>query len=146
MNRLDNDNGILEGNPRELTIPEGIKLLKSVRGWLDDLFTQYPEYKDDDPNIIFSGPPLKYKCQIAWFANIGAHTDRLEKFLPDKLETDELKRLINMAGNLSLDLQKRRQTDLKTKRRLTTAEDIKRGDEILQFFIDEINLILSEKE
>ncbi|MBU1017477.1 hypothetical protein KKA33_00430 [Patescibacteria group bacterium] len=145
MSRLDK-NGILESEPRELTMPEGIKLLKSVRKWLVELFSKYPEYKDNDPNIIFSGPPFKYKCQIAWFAHIAAHTDRLEKFLPDELGTDELTKWISLAGNLSLDIQKRRRTDLGTKRHLVSQEDIKRGDEILQSFINEIDRILSEMQ
>ena len=145
MSRPDNDNGMPEGEPRGLTIPEGIKLLKSVRSWLDHIL-EYPEYKDNDPNTIVSGPPFEYKCQIAWFAHIAAHTDRLEKFLPDELKTDKLKKWISVAGNLSLDIQKRRQTDIGTKRRLTTAEDIERGDEIPRFFIGEINHILAEMQ
>lgn len=121
--------------------PEVIEILKRMRRWLEPLL----KMKDGIPGEIISGPPLKAKCQIAWFNNISGITSQLARHLPDELKTEEFERHLLEADGLTYSIQ-RRVADPETERRLTTLEDIEKGNELIQFFTEEINRILSEKE
>ncbi|MBN2096514.1 hypothetical protein JW752_03920 [Candidatus Peregrinibacteria bacterium] len=117
--------------------PELIEVLKRMRRWLEPLL----HMPAGIPGEIISGPPLKAKCQIAWFNNISGITSQLTHYIPDELKTEEFRRRVSEADQLTYDLQMR-VTDPETERRLTTLEDIRKGEELIQYFLEKIDRLL----
>ncbi len=95
------------------------------------------------PGDIISGPPLRAKCQIAWFNNVSGITSQLAHYIPDDLKTEEFGQRVREADQLTYDLQIRT-TDPETERRLTTLEDIRKGEKLIRYFLKKIDRILSE--
>jgi len=128
-----------EQSTEQAVSPEVVEILKRMRRWLAPLL----HMPTGIPGDIISGPPLRAKCQIAWFNNLSGITSQLDRHIPHELKTDEFQDYISEAEQLTYDLQIRT-ADPKTERRLTTLEDIRQGERLIAYFLEKIDRILAE--
>jgi hypothetical protein len=112
-------------------IKVGLKSL--INDWIEEIPDKY----------IDGSEGHKYKCQNHWFSNISANVSNLIQILPKNFETNsyflEIKEL-----SIFIDGYRKRKSNEEKGYKVTTKEDISKGNYFIKVFINKIDEVLSK--